>query len=176
MIFTELSVAGAFAIELEPVSDERGLFVRAWDADDMAARGLDGEMRQGNIGFSPLPGTFRGLHLQREPHAEAKFVRCTAGRAFDVIADLRTDSPTRGRWAGVTLDATTRNIVYVPRGVAHGYLTLEPNTEVFYLTSRPYAPEAAFGVRYDDPSFDIRLPIPVAVISSADRSWPDVGT
>jgi dTDP-4-dehydrorhamnose 3,5-epimerase len=174
MIFTELPVAGAFAIELEPVSDERGLFARAFDADDLAARGLVGDMRQGNLGFSHRVGTFRGLHLQRAPHAEAKLVRCTAGRAFDVMADLRPDSPTRGRWAGLTLDAVQRNMAYVPPGVAHGYLTLEPDTEVLYLTSQPYAPGAAYGVRHDDPAFGIQLPRPVAVISRADESWPDV--
>jgi dTDP-4-dehydrorhamnose 3,5-epimerase len=174
MIFTELAVSGAFAIEVEPHRDDRGLFARAFDADDLEARGLVGSMRQGNLGFSPAPGTMRGMHFQRAPHAEVKLVRCTAGSAFDVIADLRPDSPTRGRWAGVVIDALARNLVYVPEGVAHGYLTLEPDTEVFYLTSHSYAPDAASGMRYDDPAFDIELPRGVEVISAADRSWPDV--
>ena len=174
MIFTELAVAGAYAIELEPHRDHRGLFARAWDADELEARGLVGRMCQANTGFSPAAGTLRGLHLQREPHAEVKFVRCTAGSAFDVMADLRPGSPTVGGWADIVLDARARTTVYVPEGVAHGYITLEPDTEVLYLTSHPYAPDAATGMRYDDPSFDIRLPRPVDVISEADRSWPDV--
>ena len=130
-------------------------------------------MHQANIGFSPRAGTFRGLHLQREPHSEAKLVRCTSGRAYDVVADLRPDSPTRGRWVGVTLDASRRNMLYAPPGVAHGFLTLEPDTEVCYLTSQPYAPDAAYGFCHDDPAFGIQLPAAVTVISKADRSWPD---
>lgn len=173
MIFTELGVAGAHEIQPEPIADDRGVFARIWDADDLVARGLFGEMRQANVGFSPRAGTFRGLHLQREPHAEAKLVRCTSGRAYDVLVDLRPGSPTRGRWAGVTLDASRRNMVYAPPGVAHGYLTLEPDTEVCYLTSQAYAPDAAYGVRHDDPAFAIELPARVVVIGEVDRSWPD---
>jgi len=173
MILNELGVAGAYEILPEPIADDRGLFARVWDADDLTARGLVGQMRQENVGFSPRSGTFRGLHLQREPHAEAKLVRCTAGRAYDLVADLRPGSRTRGRWAGVEIDPRRRNLVYVPVGCAHGYLTLEPDTEVVYLTSQPYAPQAAHGVRYDDPGLGIVLPAAVAVISQADRQWPD---
>jgi dTDP-4-dehydrorhamnose 3,5-epimerase len=173
MIYIELAVAGAFEIGIEPIRDPRGFFARVWDVEDLEARGLIGAMRQANTGVSPTPGTFRGLHLQRDPHAEAKLVRCTAGRAFDVVVDLRPGSPTLGRWAGVELSAEARNMVYAPPGTAHGYLTLEPDTEVGYMTSEAYAPQAAYGVRYDDPAFAIKLPMPVAVISQADRSWPD---
>ncbi|MGH8588706.1 MAG: dTDP-4-dehydrorhamnose 3,5-epimerase family protein [Gammaproteobacteria bacterium] len=173
MIFSELSIAGAYRIDVERRSDERGFFARAWDRDELAAHGLTGEMHQANIGFSHAAGTFRGLHLQRPPHAEAKLVRCTAGQVFDVMADVRPDSPTKGRWEGVVLDAGTHRMVYVPEGVAHGYLSLVPDTEVFYLTSRPYAPDFAYGIRHDDPGFNIELPRPVYVISDADRSWPD---
>lgn len=174
MIFEELGVTGAFEILPEPIADDRGFFARVWDADALTARGLVGGMCQENVGFSPRVGTFRGLHFQREPHAEAKLVRCTAGRAFDLVADLRPGSPTRGRWSGVEIGADRRNLVYVPPGCAHGYLTLEPNTEVAYLTSQPYAPAAAHGARHDDPALGIELPIGVAVISDADRGWPDV--
>jgi dTDP-4-dehydrorhamnose 3,5-epimerase len=173
VIYTELQVADAFEIRIEPIADSRGFFARVWDAGDLEARGLVGAMRQANTGFSPAVGTLRGLHLQREPHSEAKLVRCTVGRAFDIIVDIRPGSPTRGRWAGVELDAGVRNMVYAPPGTAHGYLTLEPDTEVGYLTSEAYAPAAAYGVRYDDPAFGIVLPRPVAVISEADRSWPN---
>lgn len=175
MIFTELGVSGAFELLPEPIVDSRGLFARVWDADELLGRGLVGAMQQANVGFSPVTGTFRGLHLQREPHAEAKLARCTSGRAYDVVADLRSDSPTYGRWAGVVIDSAKRNMVYVPPGCAHGYLTLEPDTEVYYLTSAAYAPESAYGVRHDDPSLRIELPAAVTVISDADRSWPDVG-
>ncbi len=174
MIFAELGVAGTFEILPEPIDDARGSFARVWDEEDLEAHGLVGGMCQENVGFSPRVGTFRGLHLQREPHAEAKLVRCTAGRAYDVVADLRPGSPTRGRWSGVEIDARRRNMVYVPPGCAHGYLTLEPDTEVSYLTSRPYAPAAAHGVRHDDPALGIDLPIRVSVISDADRGWPDL--
>jgi dTDP-4-dehydrorhamnose 3,5-epimerase len=174
MIFTELGVSGAFELHPEPIADSRGLFARVWDADDMTERGLIGEMRQANVGFSPTSGTFRGLHLQHEPHAEAKLARCTMGQAFDVVADLRPGSPTRGRWAGVVIDPVHRNMVYVPPGCAHGYLTLEPDTEVQYLTSQPYAPDSAYGIRHDDPAIGIELPAAVTVISEADQSWPDV--
>lgn len=174
MIYTELPLAGAFEIRIEPIADARGFFARTFDADELEARGLIGRIQQANIQVSRAAGTFRGLHLQRDPHAEAKLVRCTAGRVFDVVADLRADSPTRGRWASVELDAETRNMVYVPPGVAHGYQTLVPGAEVGYLTSAAYAPDAAYGVRHDDPAFGIVLPMPVAVISDADRSWPDV--
>ena len=174
MIFTELGVAGAFELLPQPITDSRGFFARVWDADDMSTRGLVGEMRQANVGFSPATGTFRGLHLQREPDAEAKLVRCTMGRAYDVVADLRHGSPTYGLWAGMVIDAARRNMVYVPPGCAHGYLTLEPDTEVYYLTSRAYAPDSAYGVRYDDPSLRIELPAAVSAISEGDRRWPDV--
>lgn len=173
MIYTELAVAGAYEIGIEPIRDARGFFARVWDAGDLEARGLIGTVVQANTQFSPATGTFRGLHLQRDPHAEAKLVRCTLGRAFDIVVDLRLGSPTLGKWVGVELSAEARNMVYAPPGTAHGYLTLEPNTEVGYMTSQVYAPEAAYGVRYDDPAFGIELPAPVAVISDADRGWPD---
>jgi len=173
MIFTELGVAGAYELAPEPITDNRGFFARVWDADDLIERGLVGEMRQANAGFSSASGTFRGLHLQRAPDAEAKLVRCTMGRAYDVVADLRPGSQTYGRWAGVEIDAERRNMVYVPLGCAHGYLTLEPDTEVYYLTSAAYAPQSAYGIRHDDPLFRIELPASVNFISEADRSWPD---
>ena len=173
MIFSELEIRGAFIVDLEPHADDRGFFARAWDRDELIERGLTGEMWQANIGYSPKEGTFRGLHLQRAPHAEAKLVRCLAGSVYDVMVDLRPGSPTIGRWTGVVLESATRRMVYVPEGMAHGYLTLSPDSEVFYLTSHPYTPEAAYGVRYDDPLFGIELPRPVQVISEADRSWPD---
>lgn len=173
MIFRETPLAGAFVIDLEPRADDRGFFARAWAQDELEAHGLDPRASQANIGFSARAGTLRGMHYQEDPFAEVKIVRCTAGRVYDVIVDLRPHSPTHRRWFGIELSAANRTALYVPSGFAHGYLTLTDEAEVWYLASAPYAPSAAKGVRHDDPAFGIAWPIGVEVISDADRTWPE---
>jgi dTDP-4-dehydrorhamnose 3,5-epimerase len=170
--FTAGAVDGAFLIEPERRSDERGFFARLWCAEELAARGLVARISQINTGVSPRRGTLRGLHYQLPPHEEVKIVRCFRGAVFDVVVDLRRGSPSYRRWMGVELTAENTRLLYVPEGCAHGYLTLTDDVELVYLTSRPYAPEAARGVRFDDPAFGIAWPAPVRVVSRADETWP----
>ncbi len=173
MIVGETELAGAYVLEVERRDDERGFFARVWCAAELGAAGLDARVSQINVGFNHRRGTLRGLHFQRAPHAEVKIVRCTAGAVYDVIVDLRPESPTHRRWIGVELTDENHRQLYVPAGFAHGYQTLTDSAEISYLTSVPYAPESATGVRFDDPAFGIGWPEPVTVISDADRSWPD---
>jgi dTDP-4-dehydrorhamnose 3,5-epimerase len=170
--FTPLAVPGAFRVELEPKRDDRGYFARWWCEDEFMAQGIHFEAVQANTGFSPLAGTLRGLHFQSAPEAEAKYVRCTRGAAFDVVVDLRPDSPTFRRWDGVRISEDDGAGVFVPTGCAHGYLTLEPETEVHYLTSARFAPALAGGIRYDDPLVGIRWPNAPILVSERDRTWP----
>jgi dTDP-4-dehydrorhamnose 3,5-epimerase len=174
MIFTETKLSGAYVIDLEPIRDPRGFFARAWCEDEFREHGLEAHVAQSNVSFNERKGTLRGMHFQRSPHEEAKFVRCTRGSMLDVIIDLRPDSPTFTRWMGVELTADNRRSLYVPRGFAHGFQTLEDDTEVFYMTSHSYAPGAEGGVRWDDPAFGIAWPLgEPSVISDKDASWPD---
>jgi len=171
--FSEGPVAGAFAIELERRRDARGWFARSWCEREFAEHGLVARVAQVNTQWSPEVGTLRGLHWQDPPHAEVKLVRCTRGAAYDVIADLRPASPTFRRWMARELTPDEGVMLYAPEGCAHGYLTLKENTEVTYFTSACYAPDAARGVRFDDPAFAIAWPAPVRVVSDQDRTWPD---
>lgn len=173
MEFIETSLRGAFVVRPKRIEDERGYFGRAWCREEFLEHGLNPQMAQLNVGFSHRRGTVRGMHYQVAPHAEAKFVRCTRGGMYDVIIDLREDSPTRGEWYGVELTADNGIMIYAPEGFAHGYQTLQDDTEMYYLTSAMYAPGSARGVRFDDPRFGIQWPLPVSMISVADRSWPD---
>jgi dTDP-4-dehydrorhamnose 3,5-epimerase len=173
MDFSEAPLKGAFLIRLRKIADHRGYFARGWCRDELAQQGLNPDMVQLNVGFSHTKGTIRGLHFQRPPHQEAKLVRCTRGAIFDVIVDLRPDSPTRGQWFGAELTAENSEMMYAPEGFAHGYQTLSDDTEAYYMTSAPYAPAAATGVRYNDPAFGIAWPLPVTVISEPDQRWPD---
>lgn len=173
MIFEELSVCGAYLLKPEPRSDHRGHFARLWCREELASSGLDATIAQINSGFSPIAGTLRGMHYQVPPHAEVKIARCTRGAVFDVVVDLRRGSPSYARWCGVRLSPEEGAMVYVPQGCAHGYLTLVDDTELIYITSAPYAPDAARGVRHDDPAFGIAWPAPVRVVSDADRGWAD---
>lgn len=159
-------------VRLKKFEDERGHFARAWCQEEFKQHGLNPHVAQVNVGFSHRQGTLRGLHFQVAPHAEAKFVRCTRGAVYDVALDLRKDSATFGKWFGVELTADNGQMLYVPEGFAHGYQTLQEDTEMYYLTSRPYASAAATGVRYNDPAFGIKWPLPVSVISTADQNWP----
>jgi dTDP-4-dehydrorhamnose 3,5-epimerase len=173
MIFEETPLAGAFLIVPEPIEDERGFFARSFCAEELTARGLCARVTQCNVSYNRRRGTVRGLHLQRPPHAEVKFVRCTAGRIYDVIVDLRHGSPTFTRHFAVELSANNYKTVYVPEGFAHGFQSLEDGTEVFYQMSHTFVPQAAAGFRWNDPAFGIEWPLAVAVISERDRSYPD---
>jgi dTDP-4-dehydrorhamnose 3,5-epimerase len=173
MEFIETSLKGACVVRLKKIEDERGYFARAWCREEFLQHGLNPEMVQLNVGFSHRRGTLRGLHYQLAPHAEAKFIRCTRGAIYDVIIDLRKESPTLGQWHGIELKPDNGLMVYAPEGFAHGCQSLEDNTEMYYMTSAPFAPSAALGVRYNDPAFAITWPLPVSLISAADRSWPD---
>lgn len=172
MLFTETSLPGAYVIDLEKRVDERGHFARAWCRREFEALGLASEIEQINVAFSPRRGTLRGLHFQRPPHEEVKLVRCTRGAIFDVIVDLRPESPTHLRWFAAELTADNGRMLYMPRGFAHGYQTLEDGTEITYQTTHPYVPHAASGVRFDDPALGIRWPLLVTAVSAADHSWP----
>lgn len=173
MQFTPTTLPGLFVIELKKITDDRGFFARAWCRDTLAAQGLDPNQTQLNVGFSHKKGTLRGLHFQKAPHAEVKIVRCTRGAVFDVAVDLREGSTSRGQWFGVELSADNHRQLYIPEGFAHGYQTLENDSEIEYSTTHVYAAASASGVRFDDPAFDIRWPLPVSVISEPDRKWAD---
>ncbi|MEX0700802.1 MAG: dTDP-4-dehydrorhamnose 3,5-epimerase [Planctomycetales bacterium] len=172
MRFVETGLAGAYLIEPDPQADERGFFARTFCAEEFENRGLVHRFAQGGVACNHRRGTLRGLHFQAPPWEEAKLVRCVRGTVYDVIVDLRPDSATRGRWASAELSGDNRRTLYVPAGFAHGYLTLTDDAELHYMLSAPYRPEAARGVRFDDPAIGIDWPIPVAVISERDRQLP----
>ena len=172
MIFEETPLKGAYVIEPERINDHRGFFARVWCKKELQRRGLNSELSQSNIGFSHVKGTLRGLHFQKPPHAESKIVRCTRGSIFDVIVDLRPESPTYKRWFGIELSDENRKMVYVAEGMAQGYMTLQDNTEINYHTTEFFTAEAASGVRFDDPVLGIRWPMSATAISEQDRSWP----
>jgi dTDP-4-dehydrorhamnose 3,5-epimerase len=172
MIFGAAGLHDAWLIDIEPREDERGFFARTWCRQELAAQGLDPEIAQENLSFNRHRGTVRGLHFQRPPHEETKFVRCTRGGMFDVIVDLRPGSPTYLRWRGFELTAENRRAIYVPKGFAHGFQTLTDDAEIAYQISAFYAPQAAGGYRYDDGAFGIAWPLPVTVIGERDLGWP----
>ncbi len=171
MIFEPTPLAGAFLVRLEPRHDERGFFARSWCREEFLARGLSGDVVQSSLSYNHRRGTLRGLHYQAPPHAETKLVRCTRGRIYDVIVDLRRDGPTFKRWWATELSADNRHMVYIPEGLAHGFLTLEDNAEVAYQMSTPHRPETARGLRYDDPALAIDWPFAPIVVGSRDRSF-----
>ena len=173
MIFTPTTIGGAWVVEPQRFMDERGFFARIWDADEFEQRGLNGHVVQCSTSYNRVRGTLRGLHFQIAPHQEAKLVRCTSGAMFDVAVDLRPDSPTYRAWYGVELSAENGHALYIPEGCAHGFLTLVDGTEVAYQMSAIHAPDAARGVRFDDPAFAIEWPLEVAVINDRDRNYPD---
>jgi dTDP-4-dehydrorhamnose 3,5-epimerase len=171
--FLPIPLPGAMLVEPEPAADERGFFARIFCREEFAAYGLASDYAQHSISYNARRGTLRGMHYQRPPHEEAKVIRCTAGAVFDVLVDLRRDSPTQARWWGTELSARNRRMVYAPPGLAHGFLTLEDESEVGYLISAAHSAEASAGVRWDDPAFAIRWPAPVLVMSARDREFPD---
>jgi dTDP-4-dehydrorhamnose 3,5-epimerase len=173
MNFREFGLPGAWIVEPEPIEDERGFFARTWCRREFEAWGLDPNLVQCNISYNRHKGTLRGIHYQVAPCAEAKLVRCTTGAIYDVAVDLRPDSPSFRHWKGVELTADNRRALFIPAGLAHGFLTLCDETEVFYQMSDFFAPEHARGVRWNDPAFGIEWPGEVVVISKRDRSYPD---
>lgn len=173
MIFEPVPVAGAFLVRMERREDERGYFARLWCRDEFAAQGIEVNMVQASVSHNRAAGTVRGLHYSELPSREGKLVRCARGRVFDVIVDLRPDSPSYLRHHAVLLDAQGGDALYVPPQVAHGFQTLEADTDVHYMMSDFYRPELARGVRYDDPVFGIVWPLPVSVIAPRDREYRD---
>lgn len=173
MIFTETALPGAWIVDVERLEDSRGFFARSWCEREFAERGLNPHLAQCNVSFNKRRGTLRGLHYQASPHREAKLIRCTRGAIHDVILDLRPDSPTFKRHTAVVLDAESRRMLYVPEGFAHGFQTLEDDTEVFYQMSASYAPDHARGVRWNDPAFGIQWPDAERTISERDQRYPD---
>ncbi|MEF3273702.1 MAG: dTDP-4-dehydrorhamnose 3,5-epimerase [Chloroflexus sp.] len=172
MRFIPTELKDAYIIELEPREDNRGFFARVWAKDEFAEHGLVDRVVQMNLSYNRVAGTLRGMHFQHAPYAETKLVRCIRGAIYDVIIDLRPESPTYKRWIGVKLTAANRLALYVPEGFAHGFQTLEDETEVFYQVSQYYTPSAEGGVRFDDPAFGIEWPLPVTEMSEKDRRWP----
>jgi dTDP-4-dehydrorhamnose 3,5-epimerase len=175
MVFNETPIPGAWVIDVEPASDERGLFARTFDSDEFAERGLSTGVLQCSTSFNARAGTLRGMHYQAGDAGECKLVRCTAGAVYDVIVDLRSDSPTHARWHAVEVTSERRNAIYVPRGVAHGFQTLADSSELLYMIDRAYEPGAARGVRWDDPAFGIDWPAPPRerIVSPRDRGFED---
>jgi dTDP-4-dehydrorhamnose 3,5-epimerase len=175
LIFEDTPIAGVRLVRVERRSDERGFFARTWCAEELAAHGCEPGLAQASVSWNRLRGTLRGMHYQAAPFEEAKLVACLRGAIFDVVADLREGSPTRHAWWAVRLDGGALDMLYVPPGVAHGFLTLADDTLVHYSISMPYRPEAARGVRYDDPALGIAWPEPPAVVSERDLAFPPLG-
>jgi len=172
VIFTELDLPGAHVIDLEPHRDERGFFARTWCRREFWDHGLETRIAQCNLSYNRRRGTLRGMHYQAPPHGEVKLVRCVRGAFVDVIVDLRPESATRGCHAAVELTAENRRALYVPRGFAHGFQTLEDDTEILYQMSEFHAPEHARGYRHDDPAFGIEWPVEPPIVNDRDLEWP----
>ncbi len=173
MKFTETNITGAYLIEIEPHADERGFFARTFCTQEFSEYGLATELIQCNVSSNPKQGTLRGLHYQELPYGEVKLVRCTRGAIYDLILDLRPDSPSFKQSVGMELTADNHRMFYIPIGCAHGLQTLVDDTEVFYQMSGGYRATAARGVRWNDPAFGIDLPLPITIIGDRDRDYPD---
>jgi dTDP-4-dehydrorhamnose 3,5-epimerase len=173
MKFTETPLSGAYVLSLEPIEDERGFFARSWCHEKFLAHGLNPSLQQCNISFNRKKGTLRGMHFQVAPYEEAKLVRCTMGAIYDVIIDLRPGSATFCKWFSVELSASNHSMLYVPEGFAHGFQTLQDDTEVFYQMSQVYSANCARGVRWNDAAFSIAWPDDERVISPKDQEFPD---
>ncbi len=173
MQFRPTRLQDACLIDLEPARDRRGFFARTFCVREFEAHGLETKFPEHSVSLSSLKGTLRGMHYQVEPHSEVKLVRCLTGTIWDVIIDIRPNSPTYRRWQGFELSGANGQQLYVPKGFAHGFQVLNDNVEVNYLISEPYLPEAGRGIRYNDPAFDIVWPLPITEISPKDLSWPD---
>ena len=172
MVFTETRIQGMWIVDVTAIPDSRGLFAMTWLPEEFRVRGLDPSLAQCNLAFNHKRGTLRGLHFQRAPHEQVKIIRCTRGALLDVVVDLRKGSPTYCQSETVELTADNRRMLYIPAGLAHGYLTLEDATEAYYHASTPWSRSHEDGVRWDDPVFGVRLPFQPVVISEKDRNWP----
>lgn len=173
LIFKETKLKGAFTIELEMHQDDRGFFARTFCKNELEDNGLISDVAQANMSLSKKRGTMRGMHYQKAPFEETKLIRCTKGAIYDVIIDLRPDSPTYKQWIGVELTESNYKMLFVPKDFAHGFLTLLDDSEVMYLVSQFYAPGSELGIRWNDPQFSIQWPFDVQVISEKDQQWPD---
>ena len=175
MLFTSTRIPDVFVVAPDTFTDERGIFAIAWKPDEFEAHGLDTRIAQGSMALTRKRGSIRGLHYQAAPFGEAKVVRATQGAIFDVAVDLRPESPTYLQWVGYELSAANRLMMYVPTGCAHGYQTLEDDTEVFYFVSAKYSPPHQRGVRWNDPAFGIEWPLgPPTTINERDATFPDI--
>jgi dTDP-4-dehydrorhamnose 3,5-epimerase len=172
MKITETSLKGVYTIDLEPIGDSRGYFSRFWCREELDVQELGFEIAQINSSYNVEAGTVRGLHYQRDPHAEAKVVSCMSGRVFDVAVDARPHSPTYLEWFGIELSENTNRQLYIPPGFAHGYQALEGDTRLLYVVSEFYAPDSEAGLRYDDPAIGISWPHQVTSVSDKDANWP----
>lgn len=172
MKFQETRIPGAWIIDITPIPDHRGFFAMTWLPDELRQRGMNPALAQCNLAFNHRRGTLRGMHFQKAPYAQAKIIRTTRGALLDVIVDLREESPTFQQWDAVELTADNRRMLYMPEGIAHGYLTLADDTEAYYHASSAWVPAAESGVRWDDPAFQIEWPFEPSVISDKDRQWP----
>ena len=175
MRFSETPLVGAYTIDISPIADARGFFAKAWSLQDLERAGLDPTLVQCSIAWNKAKGTLRGMHFQRPPFDEVKIVRCTRGSVLDVIVDLRPASATYRHWTSAELSDRNHRMLYIPKGFAHGYLTLTDDVEVYYHVSAPYSPDHADGVRWDDPAFGIEWPFQPQVISDRDQAWPRFG-
>jgi dTDP-4-dehydrorhamnose 3,5-epimerase len=173
MKFTQTKIPGAYLIEIQPTTDERGFFARSFCADEFQQHGLNCNFAQCNVSFTSKQGAIRGMHYQVAPNTESKLVRCTRGAIYDVILDLRPESPTFKQWVAAELTADNHQMFYIPPGCAHGLQTLVDDTEVFYQMAGVYNAEATRGVRWNDPAFRIKMPLAVSVINERDRNYPD---
>jgi len=173
MKFLQTNIPGVFLIDIEPITDERGMFARLWCKEEFKQAGLSTDLSQFSISYNNLRGTLRGMHYQLPPHAETKIIRCTQGAVYDVVLDLRNSSPTYKKWYGCELSSENHRMLYVPEGLAHGFITLVDHTEMLYQISTSYAVQSAQGVRWNDPSFSISWPFLPMVISARDTSYPD---
>lgn len=174
MKFIETTLPGAYLVKLEKREDERGFFARAWCQNEFEELGLTAKVVQCNLSFNPHKGTLRGMHFQMAPYAETKLLRCTKGAIFDVIIDVRPNSPTYKQWIGVELTQDNRDMLFVPEGFAHGFQTLQDDSEVFYQVSEFYRPGAERGIRWNDSSIGIQWPtVPSRIVSPKDQEWPD---
>jgi len=172
MKFTPTSIAGAYLVQLERIEDVRGFFARSWCREEFKSQKISSDLVQCNISYNTKKGTLRGMHFQTDPKAEDKLVRCTLGSIYDVILDLRPESPTHLKWEGFELTSQNRDMLYIPKGLAHGFQTLEDETEVFYQMSEFFAPECASGVLWNDPAFNIQWPLTSPIVSDKDQSYP----
>ena len=171
MIFTKTTVNDAYIVELDKREDHRGFFARTWDKNEFEEHNLNSNLVQCNVSFSKKRGTLRGMHYQKKPFEESKLIRCTKGKIFDVIIDLRTHSSTFKKWFGVELTQENYKMLYVPEGFAHGFQSLEDNSEIIYQVSEFYTPNSELGIHWNDPAFNITWPIEEKIITEKDNSW-----